>query len=60
MTTTVQIVVPEPNHKRVQVWFVDPATNFPQAGKLPVILEPGESLTEYVHGGSRLIVDEVD
>ena len=60
MTTAVNIVVPKPNHKRVQVKVVNPATGEEYAQKPAVILDHGQNHTEYVHSGQRLIIDEVD
>jgi hypothetical protein len=60
MTTTVHIVVPKPNHKRVRVTVVNPETGEQYPSKPPVIVEHGANLTEYVHSGQRLIVDEID
>lgn len=58
MTTTVHIVVPKPNHHRVLVKVVDLSDGLEL--KPAVILGHGENLTEYVHSGQRLIIDEVD
>jgi hypothetical protein len=66
MTTTVHIEVANPNHKRVRMRVVTPASKDPN---VPLteghvlkdeILEPGDKRTEYVHGGARLVFDEVD
>jgi hypothetical protein len=60
MTTTVQIVVPKPNHKRVRVQVVNPADGTEYPGKPAVTVEHGTVHTEYVHSGQRLIIDEID
>jgi hypothetical protein len=66
MTTTVTIKVHDPNHKRVRMRLVTPASKDPAVplteGHIwkDEILEHGAERTEYVHDGVRIILDEVD
>ena len=59
MTTQVLIVVPKPNHKRVSVQVVNPTGGTEHVAPAE-ILAAGEALTQYVHSGQRLIIDEID
>lgn len=66
MTTEVKIIVPEANHKRVRCRIITPASKDPAVplteGHLweDSILEHGTEVIKYVHGGARIILDEVD
>ena len=59
MTTTVVIRSPAPNHEDlvVQLQAVDAAGAWLNAGP-PVRLTEGMSVSEYVHGGKRLVITE--
>lgn len=66
MTTTVTIKVAKPNHKRVRMRIVTPASKDPA---VPLteghvwrddVLEHGHEETVYVHDGARVVLDEVE
>lgn len=66
MTTTVKIIVPEPNHQRVRCRIVTPASQDPAVPLTEghvwedTVLEHGTEVTKYVHQGARIILDEVE
>lgn len=67
MTTTVQTTLPTPNHKRAVVFIQHRSTQedgsikwLPEKPDHETILEHGQTFTNHVHTGARIVIEERD